>query len=560
MAKNDLVLLDALLQKKLADYPDLSDLGELFDVFAFENILKDHDLSYEEIEQGWVDGGDDGGVDAFFIFLDGLPITESPNSNDVRKRPEIEIVVITCKHEATFRQAPLNNLLASVPELFDLSRSSSSFESKYNENLLEQRELFCETFKELAARQPSLHVRFIYASRGDTTDIAENIRGRACLFESRMSELFSDCSTRFDFYGASELLQLTRKQRSSTLGLTFIENTLSRAKSNYVVLCRLSDYYKFITDEEGELRRYLFESNVRDFLGRVPVNEDISATLQAPSRIDQCDFWWLNNGVTIISTAANVAGKEINLENIQIVNGLQTTETIFEHFQCRDRDDDRAVLVKIIVTQNAEIRDRIIKATNYQTAVELPSLRATEKIQRDIEDILLEHNWFYDRRKNYHRNQGRPIQRIVSPAYLASCILALVLKDPAKASRLKIKFMRIDSQYKEIFNPCLDIRIYPVVLDIVKQVEHLLTDRRVVWGRQGGVKFPANYRWLFAYVWATRKLGESHPQNILDLATHSIDIAEIDEIWMRLCQVAEEGNFKPKRLYRNHAAIRALVG
>ncbi len=63
MAKNDLVLLNALLEKKLLEHPNMKTVGKFFDVFVFENLLKDNDLSYEEIKQGWVDGGDDGGID-----------------------------------------------------------------------------------------------------------------------------------------------------------------------------------------------------------------------------------------------------------------------------------------------------------------------------------------------------------------------------------------------------------------------------------------------------------------------------------------------------------------
>ena len=103
MAKNDLILLDAILDKKKSEYPTHTNIGSMFDLFVFDNILKDYDLSYDEIERGWVDGGDDGGIDGFFILLDGLPLAETPSENAVRKYPEIEVVVITCKHEATFR-------------------------------------------------------------------------------------------------------------------------------------------------------------------------------------------------------------------------------------------------------------------------------------------------------------------------------------------------------------------------------------------------------------------------------------------------------------------------
>jgi hypothetical protein len=55
------------------------------------------------------------------------------------------------------------------------------------------------------------------------------------------------------------------------------------------------------------------------------VNEDIKVTLL---NIDSPDFWWLNNGVTILATGASVVGKSIQIEDIQIVNGLQTSESI----------------------------------------------------------------------------------------------------------------------------------------------------------------------------------------------------------------------------------------
>jgi hypothetical protein len=288
----------------------------------------------------------------------------------------------------------------------------------------------------------------------------------------------------------------------------------------------------------------------------VPVNLDISASLTRGG-IDQCDFWWLNNGITIIATAVNVAGKDISLENIQIVNGLQTTETIYEHFKKYGNvEDDRAVLVKIVVTQDPEVRDRIIKATNYQTGVELSSLRATEKIQRDIEEILLKENWYYDRRKNFHKNQGRPIQRIVSPVYLASCIVALAHKDPSRAARLRSKFMRIDEQYNAIFDPTLDIRIYPIVLNVLKTVEHSIVMQRSVWGQRQS-RFAADYRSLFSFIWVSRRLGgpQFKRDQLLNLREPFVDSKEMDEAWALICKISEEGGFKPKRLYRNRGFV-----
>lgn len=121
-------------------------------------------------------------------------------------------------------------------------------------------------------------------------------------------------------------------------------------------------------------------------MGLNRVNEDIRDTLADEN---SPGFWWLNNGITILASGASVIGKSIKLSDIQIVNGLQTTESIYRHFYQGSGDkNDRAVLVKVIVSNDEANRDAIIRSTNDQTFVELASLHATDKIQRDIEDVM----------------------------------------------------------------------------------------------------------------------------------------------------------------------------
>ena len=56
-------------------------------------------------------------------------------------------------------------------------------------------------------------------------------------------------------------------------------------------------------------------------------------------------------------------------------------------------------MVKVIGSNDESVRDQIIRATNNQTAVEQYSLHATERIQKDVEEILLRNGFFYDKRK-----------------------------------------------------------------------------------------------------------------------------------------------------------------
>lgn len=231
------------------------------------------------------------------------------------------------------------------------------------------------------------------------------------------------------------------------------------------------DFYNFLKAENGELKRYLFDSNVRDYNGLNKTNSDILYTLENQRDID---FWWLNNGITILSSGAVNMGKFIRIENVQIVNGLQTSYTIFDYFsRLSQLEDKRKVMVKVITATDAPVRDMIIRATNSQTAISEASLHATDKVQRDIEDIMLKYGFYYERRTNFYANQGYDTTKIFSPLYLARGYLALVKKEIRKSIILRQKFMQNDDQYKELFEEC-PLENWPKIAKIFRKADELL--------------------------------------------------------------------------------------
>src|SRR3546814_13519732 len=54
------------------------------------------------------------------------------------------------------------------------------------------------------------------------------------------------------------------------------------------------------------------------------------------------DFWWLNNGVTILAQEASQVGKTIKITDPQIINGLQTSTEILTFFGTIDSNDTRS--------------------------------------------------------------------------------------------------------------------------------------------------------------------------------------------------------------------------
>jgi AIPR protein len=526
MAKNDVILIDGILDQRATEGTPSHERDEVFEFLALEEMLKDYDLSADELEFGWTDGEGDGGIDGFYIFINGHPLDDTEEFIWPRSDASIDIWLFTCKHHATFVQAPLDAMLATIQEFFDLSREAAELGGRYSEELLEFRSLFAAAYRRLSIRRPRINFSIIYASRGDTSEIGDSVAARARQIESTIASLFSSSSVNFRFVGAAELIASHRKVKRFSLDLPFLEH-LATGKDSYILLVRLSDYWKFVSDENGQLRRYLFDSNVRDYLGANQVNEDIALSLA-----DQTapDFWWLNNGVTILATDATVPGKTIQLQDIQIVNGLQTTETIFRHFKSGAKESsDRALLVKIIVSSDTQARDRIIRATNNQSPVEVAALRATDKIQRDVEEILERSNWYYERRKNYYRNIGKPQMRFVTPLYLTSAVIALIFKNPAKARRLKSKFLRDQRSYESIFSSTLPIGLWPILANIYKQVD---TGLEAVSPRKRGQRFMSNWRPLVALLLVAKRLKTFAYSNeqLLGLADVEFPPEEIAEV------------------------------
>jgi hypothetical protein len=469
MAKNDRILLDGIIDDRVTGKIPSEKRDEVLEYLVFEQLLKEFDLSADEIIFGAVDGRGDGGIDGFFVFVNGHLLQDPESFVWPRSNSELKLVIITCKHHDTFKQATLDALIATLTEILDLSIDDGGLRGAYSEELLRMRGNLKYAYRKLSPRLTSFVIDVFYASRGDTSEIGKEVLARGDQISSLISENFGLIEARFDFIGATELVALHRKTPNHTLELPFVE-ALAKGE-RYVILVRLSDYYRFVSDD-GKLRRYLFESNVRDFMGLNRVNEDIKLTLEGG---DSPDFWWLNNGVTILATAAAITGKSIQAADIQIVNGLQTTESIFRHFQDHPNlEDDRCVLVKVLVTSDLATRDSIIRATNNQTNVELASLHATDKIQRDIEDIFLRAGLFYERRKNFYANQGHPTKDLVTPLYAAAAYVAVVHKRPQVAASLRAKFMRSAESYNHVFDGSVPLEIWPKVVQLHKWVDEQL--------------------------------------------------------------------------------------
>ena len=255
------------------------------------------------------------------------------------------------------------------------------------------------------------------------------------------------------------------------------------------MLVKLSDYGSFLSAPDGSLRASFFDANVRDYEGAVEVNRDIALTLRGPLGI--IDFWWLNNGVTILATKAGFSNGKMILQNPLIVNGLQTSYELHRWVRTGGEDNKRLLMVRIVETTDEDVINKIIKATNYQTKVRQYSLRATEEVQRRIELFLFGLDIYYDRRRNYYKNLGKPSARTIGIDRMAQTVSALLLEKPDVARARPTGLMK-PGVYEQLFPSGDDehpLRLYEVAAEILFLATTALTSSNLDRSYKNNLRF-----------------------------------------------------------------------
>ena len=446
---NQQILLE-IFRQEFKENKDYVDEARFFEFFSAKQVLKHYDLSDSEVESGIVGNGSDGGCDGIFILFNGILVKEDNVSTlQIGKEPIIDVLIIQAKRENSFNEAVLSKWKTIIANLLPINADSSKFIKRYKEDVLEAFEMFRELYKRSLRQNPKLNLLFYYCSFAN--QLHPNVRQQGDeLKQIFKSQYPSDlASVEVFFWDADKMIDAIQKMECNQFTLSFAENPIE-LKKNFVGLVSLEKYYCFITGGTSILQTRIFEANVRDYQGHNSVNQDIQNTLECPQKED---FWWLNNGITIVAEAARLlTSRDISLTAPSIVNGLQTSNEIFNYLSSRDcikGNESRCVLVRIIIPDTDDSRDRIILATNNQTDIPKASLRANDPIHWNIEQFMKGKGLFYDRRKNFYKNHGKNCYEIVGVSFLAQCLMSLLLQMPDYA-RARPSTLLIDNKHYDI--------------------------------------------------------------------------------------------------------------
>lgn len=116
------------------------------------------------------------------------------------------------------------------------------------------------------------------------------------------------------------------------------------------------------------------------------------------------EFWFKNNGLTIVCDSFDVDGPYVKLKNFSIVNGGQTTYNLYKSKELT-KENDFYLSCKIITIQGdtedekTKFSLKIAQATNSQKAIKQIDLKANSPEQVRFSKVMLSNGIFYQTKR-----------------------------------------------------------------------------------------------------------------------------------------------------------------
>lgn len=399
-----------------------------------------------------VGGGDD-------IFIDGIgikindrlveSIQEVSEIAGASRKLNVEFVFVQSKMRHGFEMSELINLGAGVRMFF--SAKALPENSKVSEFRQIKDHIYSdEQVISKLTSNPSLSI--FYATTG-TEPVNQHFSATQEMMTKDLFGLTECCFDRVDvrLVGGKQLIRYCRELENTFEVQINIKDIFplfvdpkADVKKAYAFTCGAPEFLKILQNEDGLLRRSLFNDNVRDYLGNQgAINSEMEKTIVTNPEM----FLLCNNGITIVCSGfEQIRDKLVKIENPQIVNGCQTSSTIFSL-----RDDPNIgkiqLLVRVISTDNHAVSNSIVRGTNRQNQVLEEAFEATLPFhQETLEPYFAACDGgvkiYYERRARQYNND--PLIRktqIVNLRILTQTFVGMFLGSPHESHRHEAKLL-----------------------------------------------------------------------------------------------------------------------
>ncbi len=553
--------------REFASTFNYENLGEdqLFEFFAGYCVFFRDFSDYTDLEDAVVGGGNDSAIDAIGIFLNDVFVESTSQVDDAvaKARVDVDFAFIQAKTSRNLNAAEIGSFLQGVREFF-----AQRF-MPVNEDIDRKRNLTDRVFHHSVRlkSKPKLHLFYCYtgAYQGDATIVARVKSGKADLANlnlfSNIEFSFLDLNALQTRYQEVNL----RVEKEVTINEFASLPNIPGIRQSYLGVLHCRELIKLLANSEGKLQKNLFNENVRDFLGRNPINDDITKTIS--SKATQGRLAALNNGLTIVARDIRIIGKKFTLTDFQIVNGCQTSHVIFENQA--HLLPDTSITVKIIEAEDRELVNEIVRASNRQTEVKDEAFEVLRDFHKKLEsffasfDATPDRKLVYERRKRQYAESAYTARNIVTFPFLTTSFVSLYLENPVDAVDYYGVILKKHSG--RIYEDGQSLWPYLVSATILKGIENLCMGkaRADIW----------KFRFILGLL-VRRSFGEvprlgddksqrSYAESILSSCSDSSQfLKRLTDAERKLAEaiVAEGGSFDSRNAHQDRKFVDNLLG
>jgi hypothetical protein len=450
-------VMDMITKSLLASFVSEHQLGNLdqdeqFEHFVTHLIVAGQYSETFDTHDLLTSGGDDTAIDSITIIVNGVLVTDINDLKDLMDATsslDVSFIFVQATRTPHFDSAKMGQFGNGVTDFF--SSNPTLPRNDETERAAQMMLAIYAQAPKFGSKRPVC--RMYYATTGKWLGDAHlEARRTSILADVAALEYFSKVT--FEPKAATDLQKLHEQHKNSISREFEFEKKATVPAIDGVTEAHLGlisgpELLSVIRNEEGDIVKSIFYDNVRDWLGPDnPVNDEIRKTLSTDARER---FSLMNNGVTIIARNLTRVGDRFFIRDFQVVNGCQTCHALFEAGSAStlmSSLDGVWVPLRLIGTQDEELINAIVKATNRQTPVTEEQFFALEEFPKELEKFFETQQGarrlFYERRARQYDSTSYDKTRVVPQAAVARAFAAMFLSEPhattksAKSLRGKI--------------------------------------------------------------------------------------------------------------------------
>lgn len=396
-----------------------------------------------------VGGGDDLGIDGLIVSVNDHPVTSIEEINDIifgTRKSLFNFTFIQSKNKKGFNHDEYQVFMAGIESFLkpELDLPANDRIKKWH-----------EIYEYIISKDSMLRwkdcpiISTFYVTNGEWSE-QPYILSDSNAFKEHIESKNTFQTPDIHYIDGKRLLDIINANENCyetiiNVAASFDLPGTQGVKKSGVFLCKATDIITLISTEDGILRRYIFEDNVRDFQGNTEINKDIKQTITNNPE----QFLLLNNGITVVCEDFEFANQKIRISSPQIVNGCQTCNILYESKQAAQSIESIFVIVKIIASNDNEIVNNIVKGTNRQNIVYDEAFETTKDFHKLLEKFFNTFSMesysrlYYERRaKQFNGNpQIKPNQK-VNLRIIAQSTVALFLFRPEQGIHHPSRLLR----------------------------------------------------------------------------------------------------------------------